>query len=539
MSESATLYDRSDPARLQSLRMTELLDAPPDEVFERLTRLASRLVHVPAAFVNLVDDRRDFLQSCFGFGEPLSTVRQLEETTFCHYALGRGEPLVIGDAREHPVYRTVPAVTSMGLVSYVGVPIRDAQSRPLGTFCVVDYHPRRWTDDEVQVLSELAASAEREIRLRLERRSLLSARQSLEHALREQAAERAFSATVLNTADALIVVSDIDGRIVRFNRACERLSGYSQEEVLGRHFTLFVDPSDAPDVVEMMGDLAAGEFARRSEHEWVMRNGTRRTIAWSNAAIAGENGEVTHVVASGIDVTEQRELDRLKDEFAAVVSHELRTPLTSIRGALGLLAGMHTDTIADGRARRLIQVASRNADRLTELTNSILTIEKLRAGRDSLELDTISAGELLVNAAETVAGSAEAAGVSLVVQPAPFSLVADGPKLAQVLVNLIGNAVKFSPAGSTVEIRAIRQGDHALFSVQDHGRGIPLDKLDTVFERFRQVHSHDAREKGGSGLGLAIARGIVEQHGGRIWVESELDVGSTFLFTIPAEEAAA
>ncbi|HEX8391725.1 MAG TPA: ATP-binding protein [Longimicrobium sp.] len=535
MSHAPILYDRSDPARLASLRSTELLDAPPDEVFDRLTRLAARLVQAPAAFVNLVDGRRDFFQSCFGFGEPLSTVRQLEETTFCHYALGRSEPLVINDARAHPVYRAVPAVESMGLTAYVGVPLHDAQGRPLGTFCVVDYQPREWTQDETGVLMELAGSAEREIRLRQERRSLLGTRHSLEQALREQAAERAFSATVLNTADALIVVSDVDGRIVRFNRACERLTGWSEDEMRGRYFTHFLDPADVPDVVEMMGDLAAGEFARRHEHEWITRSGARRRIAWSNAAIAGEDGTVTHVVASGIDVTEQRELDRLKDEFAAVVSHELRTPLTSIRGALGLLAGLSSGAIDDERAQRLVKVASRNADRLTELTNSILTIERLRAGRDSLDLQALDAGELLAAAAETVGGSAEAGGVALVTHPAAFRVVADGPKLAQVLMNLIGNAVKFSPAGSMVEIRAEALGDHARFAVQDRGRGIPADKLDTVFERFRQVHSDDAREKGGSGLGLAIARGIVEQHGGRIWVESELGAGSTFFFTIPMD----
>ena len=155
-----------DPARLEALRETRLLDTPAEESFDRLTRLAVRLVRVPVAFVSLVDEDRDFYKSHCGFGEPLSVVRQLEGTTFCHYAIASETPLVIPDTRADPVFRHVPTVESLGIAAYAGVPIRDYAGHALGSFCAVDFQPRDWTEGDIEVLTELARSAEREIELR-------------------------------------------------------------------------------------------------------------------------------------------------------------------------------------------------------------------------------------------------------------------------------------------------------------------------------------------------------------------------------------
>jgi signal transduction histidine kinase len=227
-----------------------------------------------------------------------------------------------------------------------------------------------------------------------------------------------------------------------------------------------------------------------------------------------------------------RESERLKDEFLSLVGHELRTPLTSIRGSLGLLDAGVLGKLPE-EAENMVAIAVLNTDRLVRLINDILDIERMAAGRLSLDPARVDAAELVNQSIQVVQAMADAAGVTLHSNVEPFTVFADADRIIQALVNLFGNAIKFSPRGSVVTVAAARDNDGALFSVQDTGRGIPADRLESIFERFRQVDASDSREKGGSGLGLPIARGIVEQHGGHIWAESPPGEGSTLRFTLP------
>ncbi|HYW08017.1 MAG TPA: GAF domain-containing protein, partial [Longimicrobium sp.] len=158
-----------DPVRLAVLRDTGMLDSDAEEVFDRLTRLAVRLVGVPAAFLSLVDEARDFYKSSCGFPEPLASDREMEGVTFCHYAIQSDGPLVISNAPSDPRYRDVPTVKSLGVTAYVGVPIRIG-AEAVGSFCAIDFEPREWTATEVETMEVLAESAQREIELRLRAR---------------------------------------------------------------------------------------------------------------------------------------------------------------------------------------------------------------------------------------------------------------------------------------------------------------------------------------------------------------------------------
>ena len=166
ISDNDVLRAVQDPERVAALRRTELLGRDAEEAFDRMTRLAVKLLRVPAAFISLVDHERDFYMSAHGFGEPLATSREMTGRTFCHYAIGSSQPLVINDARADPVYSAVPTVESLGVAAYVGVPLPGPEGHILGSFCAIDHSPRQWTLDEVEILSELAASARREIELR-------------------------------------------------------------------------------------------------------------------------------------------------------------------------------------------------------------------------------------------------------------------------------------------------------------------------------------------------------------------------------------
>jgi len=155
-----------DPERLAALRETGLLDSEVEEEFDRLTRLAAKLLGAPATFFSVVDEDRDFYKSCFGFDEPLASGRQMEGTTFCHFSLVAEGALVIPDTRADPVYRAVPTVESLGVSAYLGVPIRAPGGEVLGSFCAIDFEPREWSELEVETMKEMAKSAEREVAIR-------------------------------------------------------------------------------------------------------------------------------------------------------------------------------------------------------------------------------------------------------------------------------------------------------------------------------------------------------------------------------------
>ena len=216
-----------------------------------------------------------------------------------------------------------------------------------------------------------------------------------------------------------------------------------------------------------------------------------------------------------------------------MVSHELRTPLTSIYGSLRLVGSGRLGDLSP-QGGRMIQIASQNSERLVRLINNILDLEKLESGRLDLSAQRVSAALLARTAIDAVHGVAEGAGVEVELRvDEDFEVCADEDRVVQVLVNLLSNAVKFSPEHGRVQVVAEARGREGLFQVRDRGRGIPDDQLDSIFEPFHQVDRTDAREKGGSGLGLAITREIVRQHGGKLWVASEVERGSTFFFTLP------
>ena len=242
-----------------------------------------------------------------------------------------------------------------------------------------------------------------------------------------------------------------------------------------------------------------------------------------------------------MQLTERSQLDTLKDEFISTVSHELRTPLTSIRGALGLLSsGVIGDV--DPKALNLLRIAVTNTDRLIRLINDILDLERMESGRAPLQIRRCSLQDLCEQAIETMTPMADAGTVYLelvgstglgAASSETLFFDGDADRILQVLTNLLSNAIKFSPTASTVRIHTDATADSIMLKVVDEGRGIPADKLDSIFDRFQQVEPSDSRQKGGTGLGLAICRSIVQQHGGSIWAQRNIGVGTTLYVMLP------
>ncbi|HEY1901415.1 MAG TPA: ATP-binding protein [Terracidiphilus sp.] len=245
-----------------------------------------------------------------------------------------------------------------------------------------------------------------------------------------------------------------------------------------------------------------------------------------------DHGRLSGSVLSFRDISQRYALDRLKDEFVSTVSHELRTPLTAIRGALGLLSHGTLVELND-KAANLLRIAHSNSERLLRLINDILDLERLQSGRERLVFRKLQLGQVVRQAIDCMEPVADAAGVRLIQDTTQVEIAGDADRLVQVITNLLSNAVKFSPRDSTVSILMRPDRNGVTLSVVDPGRGIPADKLETIFGRFQQVDASDARQKGGTGLGLAICRTIVHQHSGRIWAERNPARGSSFRVFLP------
>ncbi len=233
------------------------------------------------------------------------------------------------------------------------------------------------------------------------------------------------------------------------------------------------------------------------------------------------------------DVSQRHEMERLKREFVSMVSHDLRTPLSAVQGTLDLL---QDDTYGElsPQGHKRVQVASESVDRLINLINDLLDIEKMEAGKMRLELKSVSFSKILEHSLESIAPYAEKSGVRIQADLAEdYLLSADADRIIQVLINLLSNAVKFSEPGSLVIVSAALSGRMLEVSVSDQGRGIPQDALASLFQRFNQVKAADGARKKGSGLGLAICKAIVESHGGGIRVASQEGKGSCFSFSLP------
>ena len=301
------------------------------------------------------------------------------------------------------------------------------------------------------------------------------------------------------------------------------LQGKTVEEVVGEN--------NYQKLLPYIETALAGETVT-FESQPVAENGASYWISATYIPDIDVNGEVKGFFSMIDDITERKAVDRMKSEFISIASHEMRTPLTSIHGVIKLLSAERLGKLSE-RGKVMADMALRNSNRLVHLVSDILDLERMESGRDEITKTTCNSFRLIQQAIDTVSSMAREQEIALETNSASVEFQGDRDRLVQTLINLLSNAIKFSDKHSKLEISSQLQGKNVLFLVKDKGRGIPSEKLDTIFERFQQVDASDSRKKGGTGLGLAICRHIVEQHGGKIWVESIYGEGSTFFFLIP------
>jgi PAS domain S-box-containing protein len=342
--------------------------------------------------------------------------------------------------------------------------------------------------------------------------------------------------SLLDSVGEGVIGIDDNGLITFVNPAASRMLGGGVVDFLGGTccaFTCSNDPGEPCTLAELR---LAGCVTQLSDEEFQRVDGTRFPVEIT-AAPQGGPGMAPGVVIVFRDVTEKHAVARMKTEFISAVSHELRTPLTAIHAALELLDDGSVGTLSIS-AERMVETALRGSSRLTRLVSDIIDMERLESGVFAMDPSARDLAPIVETAVAGLRVLADDAGVRMDLELRPSPAFCDADRIVQAVVNLVGNAVKFSPAGGTVRVSVGPVGEEVHFSVSDEGRGVPADDLELVFDRFHQVSPGDAREKSGTGLGLAITKSIIERHGGQVWVESEEGHGSTFRFALPASAVA-
>jgi two-component system, OmpR family, phosphate regulon sensor histidine kinase PhoR len=338
--------------------------------------------------------------------------------------------------------------------------------------------------------------------------------------------ERNLSAAILGSMVEGVLVVDATDRVVFSNAGFAEILGLDMPPKIG---SALVESVRQTELIEAMRKVLRGEPTVHAE----IITGTLRQRFFAATASAVRGGETSGAVLVLHDITELRKLERVRRDFVANVSHELRTPLTAIQGfAETLLAG----AIDDPQNRmRFLEIILEHSRRLARLTEDLLMLSKMDADRLELEIHRLSVSQFVEGCIETTQRPAAEKDLRISVnlqQPLP-DIAADRRRLAEVLQNLLDNAMQYTPSGGQIMVGASANGAEVMFTVSDTGIGIPRADQSRIFERFYRVDVARSREVGGTGLGLSIAKHLVEVHGGRIWVESEVGQGSQFHFTVP------
>jgi PAS domain S-box-containing protein len=476
------------------------------------------------AFVRVARDGFDVDDVLVGFpdGELLWT--GTAEDPVAGFTAGEEHRGLLDRARAGPALAVegLPAGWATGLV----VPL-EASGAALGAVAVGRRTRRPFRPADLTVLTSLA--------------SALAAALSSARNLAELVAETDKLRTVLDQSSDGILVVDRSGAVQLWNPAMARLTGLAEAEATGRDLTGLLSATTADGTPLDLGVAGRGQLSGECpravvDAELHAADGERRSVRLAHAAAFDADGQVLRDVVNVHDLTRERRVERLKSDFVATVSHELRTPITPLKGYAELLLRKGDGIPAEKRARALASIVDR-ADHLARLVEDLLLAAHIDGDAEParrVQLDSIDLVRTAARAMEDFAGSASRLRLSA---PAdPVTARADGARTIQILTNLISNAVKYSEPGTPIDVGVAAAGQQVRVSVRDHGRGVPVEELEAIFEKFHRVEDPMVMSTGGTGLGLYIARHLARAMGGDLTARSRPGDGSTFTLTLPAPE---
>ncbi len=506
-----------EEARLAVLHALEVLDTPPEAEYEALVELAAFVAQTPIALVSLIDRDRQWFKARVGLDAP-ETARDI---SFCGHAVVARTQLVIEDAALDERFADNPLVVGEPRIRfYAGTPLF-ADGQPLGTLCVIDREPRQMSVQQLHLLELIAGQASRVLELR---RVAAQLRESRDEAR-----------VLLETSPDPICVASFDGYFVEVNAAWQTVLGFELDELKASPFASFVHPEDLDLTTNVIGEIQQGGVRRNFVVRFRTADGGYRAMQFSATADLKRRvyiaiaRDVTEAQAAKQALSEARtaaeDANRAKSVFLANMSHELRTPLNSVIGFSNVLLKNKLGNLQPRQTEYLERI-QRNGQHLLSLLNDVLDLSKIEVGRIEFDREAVDLGELVREVhASVVPGQLE---LCLEVPEGLQPVTADRRRLFQIVTNLVGNAIKFTPQGRVTTHVIARDGVPVKLEVIDEGIGISAEALERIFEPFEQSDSSTERRYGGTGLGLAISRSLATSMGFRLRARSVLGEGATF-----------
>ncbi len=481
--------------------VASLLDL--EKLLGRVVQAAVYITGAEEGFLMLVDEETGELYVRAAQGPKEKYPRSLKlrvEDSIADGVVRTGEAVMIGGSAKENDLRTVYLVKAL-----LSAPLK-TKDKVIGVLSVDNKtSSKTFTDNDLYLLSALADYAA----IAIENARLFTAVKS----------EQSKLGTIIGSTEDAVIVTDSEMRVLLLNKAARKAFGIKSAEVTNKPIAQIVKNDS---LIELFVRSIDGSQAKQGEIP--LEDG--RTLNANLTPIPGVG-----YVAVMQDITHLKELDRMKSEFVSTVSHDLRSPLTTIKGFVQLLpkAGPLTPQQQEFRTKILNSV-----ENITELIEDLLDIGKIEAGV-GLEMDVCQLDAIINKVVENLRSQAEAKGQRLHVELPPQlpPVLGNDLRLGQVVANLVSNAIKYTPDGGLINVRARNSNDQVIVSVQDTGLGIPPADQPYIFDKFYRVKSPETEGISGTGLGLAIVKSVIERHNGRVWVESEPGVGSTFTFILP------
>ncbi len=538
-----------NPDRLAALKNLCLLDTATDPAFDRITNLASRILKVPISTVTLVDEDRQFFKSQVGLPETLAQARQTSLShSFCQHVVALNQPLIVTDAREHPLVYDNLAIPDNNVIAYAGIPLMTSDGNVIGSFCAIDNQPRVWSTDDIAILTDLAALVMTEIELHVK----LQEREKINAQLAES--ER-FVRQTIAAIPASISIYDVQSHRINFlNDKIETISGYSLKDLQNMAFLDMVAllnmdyqprqshvPNAYSDIKQMYENL----------YQMHRKDGTVRWLNISSVLFTSDaDGNPSQLLTIASDVTnnrlaEQHALDlnlereqvRILQEFIDTMSHDLRTPLTLIQTSLYLLKRQHH--FSNEAEMKRVNIIEDQTKQLVMILDDLEMMAELDKSR-TINNEMVDIGMLTRGVVEYIHDTfrlSDEYKVAIDIPEEPIMVMMTVTQMQIALNSIIKNAFIYSEKGSTIGVRLYRQKKQVIVEVQDTGLGIEAEDLPNIFKRLYKVNKARTQNHSGSGLGLAMVKRIMELHEGEVEVESHIGVGSIFRLILPVRHS--
>ncbi len=517
-----------------------------DQVLDKTLRLVSNAVGAKYGSIMLLDRATDALvyRARLGGRHPLPP--EGKNTPFrpgvgvAGWVLEQRKPVLIDDVRQDERWVSLPDKETLTR-SLIAAPLMVGDDIH-GVLLIADGRPGVFNQDQYRLVLASAQQVAQTISNVQLYSYVLQSAERLGRLLRTEQEERSKSQAILRSIADGVIVNDTRHKVIVCNRAAAEILAIPAEDVLGQDVRALFDAfgeDGRQEALLAQESLGTSPSALSGQVIETTLEGQNKIISAHIAPVLTETGESLGIVTALRDITHEVEADRAKSEFVSTVSHELRTPLTSIKGYTDLLYARAVGPVNEGQERFLAIIKS-NADRLTALINDLLDISRIETGRVGLKIELVDLVGVIHEVTDSMRGQITAKQLRLELElPAgPAEIMGDRSRLIQIVTNLLSNAVKYTDQG-WISVSLTSLGEVVRLDVADSGIGIATEDQSRIFERFYRADTPVMVGRGGTGLGLAITKQLVELHGGRVWVKSDLGVGSTFTIILPsvAQEA--